>query len=138
MVATSELPPNITVRPAGNSNSVDVVTWLRGLLSDASTVREVIDVMRCVPYSFDVGLKLSVEMILNIPDLGMFASKEVVYKVIWQTNPPGLLYKDMPLTEGVHFTSEMSPESSLKAIYFQGNCYYMFYCTCLILFWTIK
>ncbi len=125
VVPTVDLPPNITARPAGNSNSVDVTTWLRGLLSDANTVREVIDFMRCVPYSFDVGLKLSVEMILNIPDLGMFASKDVVYKVIYSTNPPGLLYKDMPLTEGVHFTSDMSSESTLKAIYFQGELIYV-------------
>ena len=78
------------------------------------------DFMRCVPYSFEVGLKVSVEMIHNTPDLGMFSSKEVLYKVIYSTMPPGLYYKDMPLSDGVHFTSEMVAASPLKAISFQG------------------
>lgn len=43
-------------------------------------------------------------MIFNMPQGGMFAAKGVMYKAIYSISPPGLFYKDPPLSEGVHFT----------------------------------
>ena len=39
-----------------------------------------------------------------MPDQGIFGSNDILYKVIYSTNPPGLFYKDPPLAEGLHFT----------------------------------
>ena len=49
----------------------------------------------------DGGLSVDVEMLHNVPDRVLFGSKGTVYKVIYSLSPPGVLYKDPPLTEGV-------------------------------------
>ena len=57
-----------------------------------------------MPYSLDAGLLVSVQMLFNMPQGGMFAPKGLIYKAIYSLSPPGLFYKDPPLSDAAHFT----------------------------------
>lgn len=68
-------------------------------------MRTMINFVYTAPYSEDAGLKASVEFLFNMPDTsGIFSSETRIYKCIYSIVPPGLYYKDPPLTEGVSYT----------------------------------
>ena len=68
-------------------------------------MRKTINFVYTAPYSEDAGLKASVEFLFNMPDTtGLFSSETRIYKCIYSIVPPGLYYKDPPLTEGVSYT----------------------------------
>jgi hypothetical protein len=74
----------------------------------------------CVPYSLDTGLSVSVDCIYNLPDASTSSSlfalpSGVIYKAIYSILPPGLFYKEPPLSEQVKFTVNSNLDSNNRA-----------------------
>jgi hypothetical protein len=107
----SDVPP----RPSDTSGAGIMERWLKEAMDvrgDAKTLAKVANYTYIAPYSFDVGISMSIEMLYNMPDQNtFFAERGIVYKVIFSLSPPGIFYKDPPLTDGVHFTVENDLES---------------------------
>jgi hypothetical protein len=78
--------------------------WVQSVMLPATDMRSNIDYSFCTPYTHDTGLSISVKMLYNMPSGGLFGPKGIVFKVIYSISPPGLFYKDPPLTDGTHFT----------------------------------
>jgi hypothetical protein len=96
-----------------SSNEVEMKEWAKKLLPSQDQMRKTINFVYTAPYSEDVGLKASIEFLFNMPDpSGMFSSETRVYKCIYSIVPPGLYYKDPPLTEGVNYTKANDFEKS--------------------------
>ena len=114
MWAEYDLPSHI--KPKIPNNVINTATWLNSNMLPAATLSRVSKYQYVIPYSFEVGVQVSVEQLFNTPDPGLLGSKDVLYNVIYSCNPPGLFYRDLPLTEGVHFTSSIKQESFLRAL----------------------
>ena len=119
----TELPPPLTPKPSGGHES-ELRIWLASLLLPAGELRRTMDMSLAVPYSLDAGLSVSVDMLYGMPEIsgGMFsAAPSNVFKVIYSIVPPGLFYKDPPLSEGVRFTkSEDYTRPAKHPIYLDG------------------
>ena len=110
----SSLRGHVHPRP-DNASPAEVVQWLQSLLVASNSTRGILDYALSVPYSFEGGISFTVERLYKMPSLGMFSSSDILYKVIYSTSPPGLLYKDPPLAEGVYFTANTKLSSHLHS-----------------------
>jgi len=102
-IAVNREKTNFSKKPQ-TDKSIEIINWMKIIMTPASEMRSIIDYSFSVPYSLDTGLSISTEMLFNMPSGGIFGQKGLVYKVIYSLNPPGLFYKDPPLTEGSFFT----------------------------------
>ena len=70
-------------------------------------MKTVLDYSLIGPYSLDTGICVSIDMLFNMPEVsnGYFSTTPGnVFKVIYSIVPPGLYYKDPPMSEEVYFT----------------------------------
>lgn len=82
--------------------SPDKVTeWMVAKLSSKPT--EMIDFTFLLRYQPDLGFKVAVDGLFNLPAPGMMAGPKF-YKVVFLLSPPGLYFNDPPLTEDANFT----------------------------------
>lgn len=96
-----------------SSNEKEMKEWAKKLLPPQDQMRKTINFVYTAPYSEDAGLKASIEFLFNMPDpSSMFSSETRIYKCIYSIVPPGLYYKDPPLTEGVNYTKTNEFEKS--------------------------
>jgi hypothetical protein len=107
--------------PADGASPAEVTQWLGSLLLAPNATRGVLDYSLAVPYSFVGGMSLTVERLIKMPTPGLFGSNDVLFKVIYSTSPPGLLYKDPPLAEGAHFTANIKSTSEVYAPEFEDG-----------------
>jgi hypothetical protein len=88
--------------------------WMKTLFPDQ--MRNVMDFSYSLPYSIDAGISIKIDALYNVPDSnGFFSSSGLLYKTIYSITPPGLFYKDPPLTEGVKYTKINDFEATSKA-----------------------
>lgn len=115
------LPQGITAKPVGAHES-ELLSWLASFFP--TDMKRTIDLSFTVPYSLDRGLQVSVDMLHGMPEqqTGLFTqAPSLVYKVIYSIVPPGLFYKDPPLSEGVRFTKTENWDRPAKApLYLDG------------------
>lgn len=102
--------------PPENASKDQMDAWAQSLLVPSDRMYHVMNFSLAVPYSFHCGVSLSVDELHALPEGGLFHSNDVLYKVIFSTTPPGLLYRDNPslLGEGIHFTHAHNAESTLR------------------------
>jgi hypothetical protein len=109
------LPPGITPKPQGAHES-ELATWLGSFFP--VDMKRIADLSFTAPYSLESGLQVSVDMLYGMPEQsgGLFTqAPSVLYKVIYSIVPPGLFYKDPPLSEGVRFTKTENYDRPAKA-----------------------
>jgi hypothetical protein len=81
--------------------------WLISLLPPFDQMRRIIDYAVAIPYSVELGVRVCVECLYNMPESGglsLFSSNNMLYKIIVSTSPPCLFYKDPPLYDNVFYT----------------------------------
>jgi len=94
--------PSYPPRP-NSITKEDLLAWYKQIM--APTTANFLDYSYCVPYSAEAGVLVSIEMLHNMPQGGLWAAKGIMFKVIYSLSPPGLFYKDPPLPEGTKFTT---------------------------------
>ena len=97
--------PNYIDRPTGNEKVL--TEWANSLIPNPKEMRSLLDYSLLAPYSLDSGICICIDQLFNMPDLSgsMFSTPPAnVYKVIYSIVPPGLFYKDPPMSEEVYFT----------------------------------
>jgi hypothetical protein len=108
--AVAQVLANVTdaskpVKPPISSTQKEQQMFMKKLILPAAEMRRILPYLFTVPYSIDAGVSVSIDQLYNMPDTsGVFSSDSVVYKVIYSIVPPGLYYKDPPLSEAVRFT----------------------------------
>jgi hypothetical protein len=106
------LPPHILLAPenlprgGGDGGGGDSMSqWIESLLLPSNQIDSTLDYTYTVPYDFSTGLSVCVDELHAMPEQGgIFGTNDILHKVIYSMNPPGLFYKDPPLSEGLHFT----------------------------------
>ena len=95
----------LDTKPGSGSSLNDTYDWSSKILPPLDNMRKIIQFTFTCPYNIDSGISISIDSLYNVPDgSGVFSSDGITYKVIYSLIPPGLYYKDPPLSEGVEFT----------------------------------
>ena len=93
--------PKITAAASPEDKS----EWIKLVLPPSDQMRKLINFSYTVPYAVDSGIAVNILSLYNVPDGSGFLSNDaIIYKVIYSMTPPGLYYKEPPLSEGVKFT----------------------------------
>ena len=87
-----------------NLSPVESARWVESLLLPSNQIDTVLNSTYFIPYDFTSGISVCIDELHSMPDPGLFGASDILYKVIYSMNPPGLYYKDPPLAEGLHFT----------------------------------
>lgn len=94
--------------------------WIKSLMAPANTLTStmVLDYSYIAPYSNNYGINIKVDMLYNMPEVkgGFFTNPPGnVYKVIYSIVPPGLYYKDPPMSDEVSFTQKEDYERPYRS-----------------------
>jgi hypothetical protein len=82
-VSMTSLPSHITATsPSGYGGGITKSKWFQTLLLPPKEVGSSLLYQYTVPYSFESGVALSIDSLHNMPDVGLLASKDYMYKVI--------------------------------------------------------
>jgi hypothetical protein len=103
--------------------------WTASLMPAHKDMKKVLDYQFIAPYSLDTGLNVSIDMLFNMPEAasGFFSTPPVtVYKVIYSIIPPGLFYKDPPMSEGVFYTKSEDYSKSYRAPVFTDGFVHLY------------
>ena len=110
-ITTSQGAMDIPLKPTQTNEFNE---WLGKYLPAPEDMRSILDYTLCVPFHQSFGIQVSIEMLLNMPDGGLLATKNFIYKVIYSVTPPAFYYRDPPLSDGVHMTIDCSLDSSIR------------------------
>lgn len=105
------------------ANESHVADWMKKLLPSKDGIKTILNYKYSVPYSADAGVLVSVDSLYNMPGISSLISGSPchIYKVIYSLVPPGLYYKDPPLSEGTHFTIMTDMDSAARAPVFKDG-----------------
>ena len=98
--------PDVTGKKGGKEEQL-IKEWTKSLLPPHKDMKKVLNYQFIAPYSLDSGLNVSIDGLFNLPEANssFFSTPPVtVQKVIYSIVPPGLYYKDPPMSEGVFFS----------------------------------
>jgi len=119
--------PKFSARPTAAGDEA-LTKWLESLLPKATEMKHLLDYSLISPYSLDSGLCVSVDMLFNMPEVrgGVFSTPPgTIFKVIYSIVPPGLFYKDPPMSEEVVFTKAENYERPYRApVFLDGYNYF--------------
>ncbi len=111
---TTDLPKKPTPT---NNTAVDAkvtAAWLASLFP--AQVRRTLDLSLAVPYHVESGLHVVVDSLYSMPEGSVFnSSSNILYKVVASLTPPGLFYKEPPLSDGIYYTKQNDLERSYRA-----------------------
>lgn len=103
--------------------------WTQSLLPAHKEMKRVLSYQFISPYSLDCGLNVSIDMLYNMPEAETSFFSKVspsVYKVIYSIVPPGLFYKDPPMSEGVFYTKSENYDRCYRAPTFTDGFVHMY------------
>jgi hypothetical protein len=107
---------------SASASTEDKSEWIKSVLPPSDQMRKLINFSYTAPYSVDSGIAVNILSLYNVPDGSGFLSNDaIIYKVIYSMTPPGLYYKEPPLSEGVKFTRLHDFEKPGKAPVFSDG-----------------
>ncbi len=127
-IASKPGAPKFPGRPTAGDDEA-LVKWVQSLLPKASEMKTLLDYSLISSYSLDSGLCVSIDMLFNMAEIkgGVFSTPPgTLYKVIYSIVPPGLYYKDPPMSEEVVFTKSEDYNRPYRTPVFQDGFAYFF------------
>lgn len=86
--------------PAGLTSEI-LSEWMVSRLAPKPT--ELLDLSQLLRYQPDLGFRLAIDGLCNMPAPGLLAPPKL-YKVVYCLSPPALYFHDPPLTDDAHMT----------------------------------
>ena len=120
--------PKFSARPTAAGDEA-LTKWLQSLMPKPTEMKQLLDYSLISPYSLDSGLCVSVDMLFNMPDVpgGFFSTPPgTIFKTIYSIVPPGLYYKDPPMSEEVVFTKTERYDRPYRTPVFDDGFTYFF------------
>jgi hypothetical protein len=98
----------------GETPDADTQEWIATKLGGKPA--QLLDPTYLLTYQQDLGFKVAVDGLLNLPSPGLLQAPKF-YKVVYLLSPPALYYNDPPLTDDTHMTREYVSTSALPPMF---------------------